>query len=145
MSLRKEFRGIMISIEHEEGSRLPNARDEDWPLFADYGFVEGSKDPLGEGPVHVFLDTNPDFDDRAYVCTKEVDGVRFTVVYFGFGSLERVKRIAAGIYRWNEVVEILERPSHMVVEQLRLGGTVSRREEVVQLDSGAVVAQEVAG
>ena len=126
-----QFRGLMISIDHGKGSFLPNSRPEDWPLFADLGFIEGSTSPEG-GNIHVFMGPS-EFSDKAFICTKEVDGKRFTMLYFGFHSVHEVKMVAAGIYRWDEVVEILERPEFEVISELRSTGRVSKLEEVVTL------------
>lgn len=97
------FKGIDIRIEYEKGERKPDSdpftddNDFGWPMYADYGFIEGT---FGNDKEEIDVYVGPDRDsDEVFIVTllklqdedegdPEVDEWK---VLLGFDSYDKVK------------------------------------------------------
>lgn len=125
--------GMPIRIDFEKGMKLPEEFNlsTNWPLFADFGHMMGTRDPMDEeSEILVMVGNDFDFTPNVFICVVNVKGQRRTVVFLGVHSLEKAMMIKAGIYLSTEVERIIERDVHTFANEIRTFGTVRLGEQV---------------
>jgi len=74
--------GMPLRIEFEKGMKLPEefGLSTNWPLFADFGHIKGTKDPMNEEEeIIVLVGEDLDFSPNVFICVVNVGGDKRTV------------------------------------------------------------------
>jgi len=129
--------GLNVTVLFQKGEIVPMGnRSTNWPLFADLGVIDRSRDPLSieEKPIHVFLGPGKDFADVVFVCVVDIEGDRFLVAYIGFSDVQEVMKVKAGVYLSSEVERVVIMPMFDFANQIRTSGTLRLESEVVEME-----------
>jgi len=142
--LKKKIWGLPVTIIAQRGEVLPEdfGHSTNWPLFADKGVFDDTRDPFTGDPI-VVCDGDADFTDKAWICVKDLNGTKMIVIYSHFHSMREVMMAAAGLYLSSEVVMMIEKDAHEVAAMLSLTGTVMVESETMEVDQQAVEEAEV--